>query len=106
MSEIETDDCSEANLETGTYQTTFDSRIEPVSTVVISAVSTALEEEAIEMPPLYNAIDPDALDAVFQPVHTGSPRDDRHLQFTFNGCQVTVQSDGIVVVEPFTRKTI
>lgn len=51
------------------------------------------------MPPLYDVIDPDALDALFRPAITAR-REDRTLSFTYNDHRVTVSSYGVLIVEP------
>lgn len=83
------------------YRTTFDNAAESVSESVISAVADATGSDPVAMPPLYNAINPDALDALFQPATAAPKRGDRTLTFTYNDHRVTVSSDGVLVVEPF-----
>ena len=46
---------------------------------------------------LADAIDPDALDALFRPV-SGRPRDEGRVSFTFADYDVTVEADGAVTV--------
>lgn len=100
MKDTETDDLSETISETGTYRTTFTDSVDSASEAVISAVATLTGEDPVEMPPLYTAIDPDALDALFRPTRTGPRRGDRRLEFAFNGHEVTVKSCGVIVVDP------
>lgn len=73
---------------------------EPLSSTVIEAVSTAIGVEPMELAtPLVESVDPDALDAIFRPRHDGSPRcDDGRVQFTTNGYEVVVRSDGRISV--------
>ena len=49
-------------------------------------------------PPLYSAIDPDALDSLFVSRTTGERRSGVRLQFSFNGYDVEVGRDGVVCV--------
>lgn len=70
---------------------------EPVSTTVITAIADTKDVDPTELPPLYYAIDPDALDQVFQSHVQSGPV---QVQFTFAGCDVTVTSDSQVTVTP------
>lgn len=65
----------------------------PLSTAVVEAVSSASETPLLELPPLCDAIDPDALDTLFSGSHT-----DRRLEFRYAGCLVTVHGNGTVDV--------
>lgn len=49
---------------------------------------------------LYDAVDPDALDAIFRPRHDGTPRTGGHLTFFVNDYRVTVYADGEILIEP------
>lgn len=65
---------------------------------VVRAVAIATQTEPAAMSPLYTAIDPTALDGLFA---SGRPSDrPRTLSFRFEGCAVTVDSDGRITVEP------
>jgi len=46
---------------------------------------------------LFEYVDPDALDALFQSV-SGAPREDGHVTFSVDGHEVTVTATGEVVV--------
>ncbi|RQG90310.1 hypothetical protein EA462_10055 [Natrarchaeobius halalkaliphilus] len=47
---------------------------------------------------LYDAINPEALDALFAPRADGTERTTGHVEFTFCNYRVTVSSEGDVVV--------
>lgn len=71
---------------------------EPLSHAVVEAVSEAEDAQPTELPPLFSAIDPDALDALFtsagdEAVVTGS------VQFRYAGYDVCVNEDGSVVLD-------
>lgn len=83
---------------------------ETVSAAVLTAVSaitgdslgpsTSCEEAATPaLDPLYTAIDPDALEALFQPASAGGLREG-HVRFSYAECEVTVQSDGLISIRP------
>ena len=72
---------------------------ESLSAVVIRAVADAADLEPAELgTPLYDQIDPDALDNLFSDRHDGTPRGSGHVTFTLLDYDVTVYSDGHVVV--------
>jgi hypothetical protein len=72
---------------------------EPLSAVVIRAVADAADLEPADLgTPLYDQIDPDALDKLFSDRHNGTPRGSGHVTFTLLDYDVTVYSDGHVVV--------
>ena len=70
----------------------------PPSVAVVEAVAAATDVDVDELPLLYEAIDPDALDALFAPKHAGTPRVPGQVRFTLAGCEVTVTADGEVAV--------
>lgn len=80
-----------------------DLRDEAVSERVIDAVSEATGVGPLELDPLYNVIDPDALNAIFSPVNGPQPTD-AELRFTMEGCEVLVEGDGNVDVTPLADR--
>lgn len=86
--------------EAATPQTNIYAADEPVSEVVIETVASVSGVDPIELDPLYYAIDPDALDALFEPRPAAGdlPRDVR-LSFSYVGLQVTVTAAGRIIVE-------
>lgn len=83
--------------ETASGEFTTTCRDEQVSETVITAVATAIDADPLEMDPLYDSIDPDALDRLCGP-STASPT--LQLQFSLAGCEVEVRGDGTVTVTP------
>ncbi|MBZ6496775.1 HalOD1 output domain-containing protein [Natrinema longum] len=73
-----------------------DSGNTPVNAVV-SAVATATGIDSLELPPLYETIDPDALNALFL---SGPGDPGTRTRFRYAGYGVTVQGDGTVRVQP------
>jgi hypothetical protein len=71
----------------------------PTSIRVVETVADALGTEPNELGPLYETVDPDALDLLFE-----SPRrfTSGCVTFTFEGCNVTVDADGWIAVSPET----
>lgn len=70
------------------------------STKVITAVADAKNVDPIDLPPLYSAIDPDALDQLFQSEFPNTASGTTKVQFTFAGCDVVVDSENQVTVTP------
>lgn len=60
---------------------------------VVEAVADRTDADPTTMAPLYDAIDPDALDALVDSLGEG------YLGFEFAGCRVTVHADATVHVE-------
>lgn len=67
-----------------------DSVAESVSIAVVTAVATQRNVSPIELPPLYDWVDPDALDALFEPTQTGGQRRGR-IEFSYDGHDVVVE---------------
>lgn len=64
--------------------------------VVVSAVAEREQVPAHELPPLYDSVDPDALEALFR----HSPRDDSlAVSFAYAGYEVTVRSGWQVTLD-------
>jgi preprotein translocase subunit SecF len=60
---------------------------------VVVAVAEARGVAPETLPPLYDAIDTEALERLFAPCCDGAPRVDGHAAFPPVGCEVTVRSD-------------
>lgn len=70
-----------------------------VSDSVVEAVAEAEGVDPLELtPPLFEVIDPDALDQVFAPTPTDG-RMEGQVTFSYKGYNVTVHGDGYVSVE-------
>jgi hypothetical protein len=69
------------------------------STAVTETVAIALDREVTAGDPLYEFIDPDSLDELFQSNHS-SRSNDISVSFLISGLHVTVHSRGDVIVHP------
>lgn len=70
---------------------------EAVSTAVVAAVADAKDVDPLDLEPLYETVDPDALDALFSGA-CGSPTE---VSFTFAGFEVVVRgADDVAVTAP------
>lgn len=65
-----------------------------VSERVVREVAGTTHSDALELPPLYEAIDPEALDTVVETMSNGA------VSFTYLKHEVTVTDDGSISVEP------
>ena len=94
------DDC-------GTYHTWYDTtEYEPVSTALLLTVSSVLGVEATDLEALSSTVDPDALNAIFVHWRGDEPRvGDGAITFTYAGCDVTVSSDGEIVIDPHRSRS-
>lgn len=70
-----------------------------VCLAVVDAVAETTGTARNELPPLAEAIDPDAVEVLFESV-TGPSATDGRLTFRYAGCTVAVESDGSVSVTP------
>ena len=69
----------------------------PLSICVVEAVVEALETDPKELQPLYEAIDPDALDQLFESPHQLQRG---CIMFRYEGCNVTVDAGEFITVSP------
>ena len=72
---------------------------QPPSTRVLIAVADAKECTPDDLEPLYNVINPEALDELFAPQADGTTRSQGSVSFQYAGYQVTVSSEGDVSLE-------
>lgn len=66
----------------------------PVSEQIVRAVADTVDTDTLELPPLYEAIDPDALDRLIEGMTSGE------ISFIYAGYEVTVRSDSTVELTP------
>jgi hypothetical protein len=63
----------------------------PLSTILIEAVIAAIGEEALSRePPLYDVVDPDALDTLFAATELDK-HPDFSVAFEYAGCEVSIR---------------
>ena len=72
--------------------------------VIIEALAEAAEIEPIELPPLYEFVDPDALDQLFGE-HDGAAHADALLSFQVETWNVFVRADGRIRICDNTQPT-
>lgn len=72
----------------------------PVSQDVIYAVAEATDTDPMEMAPMHEVVDLEALDRLFRSGSGRSPS--TRIDFTANGCEVTVHASGEVSATPLS----
>lgn len=65
-----------------------------VTTAVVGAVADAKAVDPLDLPPLYEAVDPDALGDL-----VGGAAGGARIEFAYAGCRVVVRGDGTVAVD-------
>jgi hypothetical protein len=63
---------------------------EQVSEAIVRLVATVDGTDPLDLPPLGRSINPDAVDAVFDPIPGGDRGTERSLTLTYHGYEVTV----------------
>ncbi|NHN40462.1 hypothetical protein G9C85_02270 [Halorubellus sp. JP-L1] len=69
------------------------STTESVTTRIVRSVADATDSDALELPPLYDAVDPDGLETLVEGMAEGA------VAFTYADRTVTVRADGHVDVD-------
>lgn len=72
----------------------------PVSRRVVEKVAAATDSRPEEVGPLFERVNPDCLDALFEDVGEGTSRLDGSVSFPLDGCEVVVWASGWVDVNP------
>lgn len=78
---------------------TFGTGVEP-SEAVVQQVANSKDVDALDLPPLYRTIDPEALDALVE--SDGSGGTELDIEFVYHGYDVTVTGEGVVRVDAVT----
>lgn len=70
----------------------MDGEMRTASTDVVQTVAESTNNDPVDLPPLYETIDPDALDSILEETVDG------WVSFTYAGVEVTATSEGGVAV--------
>ncbi|QCS41087.1 HalOD1 output domain-containing protein [Natrinema versiforme] len=81
---------------TETYHSRFGGGPSTVVVAIVEAVAAVTNRDPAAMSPLYDTVDPEALTDLV----TGAQNHQIKVSIAYEGCYVTVSSDGGVVVEP------
>lgn len=71
---------------------------ETTAEAVVRAVATGTRSDPTELPPLYDAVEPDALNRLFSPAESDARRTTGAAAFSYAGQRVRVESDGTVAL--------
>lgn len=78
---------------------------EPVSFAIVEAVSSAERCPPGSLPPLYETLDPDALDTLFASEDERTERGPSLVTFAYSDSIVTVEDHDTITVEPQSEST-
>lgn len=83
------------------YIATFDPDSgERASEAVVTAVAALTGDKPVDLSPLYEAVEPDALDSLVRHARRSDDAGTHQLWFTYEGFDVGVQSDGEIRIRP------
>lgn len=82
----------------GVYRASFDGSATDPSIAVVDVLSAVRGSESLE--PLYESIDPDALDQFFEGCSAAARTTDFSIRFTHGGYEVTIRSEETIEVTP------
>lgn len=88
-----------------TQSAAIDESTESIGQRIVEAVAAETDADPITLDPLYETIDPEALDYVF---HTDEESDSERrsrVVFTYAGCEVTVYGNYELAVSPIANET-
>jgi hypothetical protein len=71
-----------------------------LATAIVHHIATKHDAEPSTLDPLYEVVDPDALEALFAARNDGSPRSTGQVVFDYSGYEVTVTSKGDIHATP------
>lgn len=72
----------------------------PLCEQVVAAVADAADTSSCELDPLYEVVNPEALNHLFAPTYEGGTRSDGRVTFEYAGHEVLIHSTGDVTVSP------
>ncbi len=98
-----TERCSgelEYDPDTGAYRTCFDASDATPSVTVVAVAESLTGTESTDLEPLYEAVDPVALDRLLTPPDDRYYEGDREVRFTYAGYEFELASYGRVTARP------
>lgn len=91
------------DLDTNTYQATFDSTNLDPSIAIVQVLASIRETDPASMEPVYETIDPNALDSLIRNRHPSRATGDLVIEFAYLEYSVTVKSYGVIEARPLTE---
>lgn len=77
----------------------------PLSHRVVTAVADAVDADPLELEPLYDVVDPEALDRIFDHRSSSERLGNGCVSFTMADCDVTIDGTGEIDVTPPVQRT-
>ena len=101
MRTIANEDAISYDSETDTYRLRHEWwRDRPLSTAVSMGVAAVTNTAPTDQDPLFESVDPDALNQLFDLSEESTEHCEGQMTFSFNECKVTVYSDGTIEITP------
>jgi len=91
----------EYDARSGTYRASYEGH--PIGTVVVELVGLATDTDPIDLPAIWEVVDPEAVETVFGPQSASDGVPNAQLSFEYGDCRITVRDDRTVVVQPLAR---
>ena len=90
------------DADAGVYQTSYDEeQLDELSYTIVEAVCSITGDDPTAVPPLYESVDPDALEAIIRSFQRSDTVGTNNIvEFTLHGCLVTVYANGTVELRP------
>jgi hypothetical protein len=82
------------------YRVRHEEADQSLSTVVVAAVAAVAEADPLELQPLRESVDPDALDDLFASTRGGIVRETGQIAFPIDDYLVVVDASGEIEVHP------
>lgn len=90
---------------TDTYHTTHDwTGADSLAEAIVTSVAAVTGADPLRTEPLFDIVDPDALERLFGRRDRPCPGDDARIELTYMGCPVTVHRDGRIDIGPPTGR--
>ncbi|APX98221.1 hypothetical protein BB347_10845 [Natronorubrum daqingense] len=81
------------------YRVSYDPSVDDTSLAVVTAIGVASRTDPTRLPPLYDAVDPTALDSIFSEAQNSC-----QVSFRYTDFDVTVSDIGVVTCTPVTAE--
>lgn len=100
MNDPDRDDGDGGDVTATVHRAEYDWTTTSPSAAVVETVAAATDRDPTAIGPLFESVDPDALDAFVAPEAAAVDNADRLTSFEFAGKHVTVRATGHVAVQP------
>lgn len=95
-----TNDDGQSNGHPAIHRGQFDPGVDNLAERIIYEVAAVRGVDPADLAPLRTAVDPDALNALFDPTGSGYGLREGELAFAYEGFEVTVTSEGEIRLRP------